>query len=150
MTPQDYMKVAMEEVEVAIKNGERPFGAVVADNKTGEIFWKDHPHVNELTDPTAHAEISAIRGLCKKMNTLNLKDYTFYTTSEPCITCLSAMIKAEVSAVCYGAKTESTASLPIPAKELAKRANYPIKITGGILEEECLQQRENATSSKVV
>ena len=114
----------------------------------GNIVWKDHDRQKELTDPTAHGEINAIRALCKKLNTFSLQGYTFYTTSEPCPTCLTGMIKARVSKNYYGAKTESTASLPIPAEELASRAKkYPIEVIGGILAEECLAQRKRLLSS---
>jgi tRNA(adenine34) deaminase len=142
MTTEDYIKLAMEEAEVAVREGNAPFGVVVTDMK-GEVLWKDHDRVRERMDPTAHGEINAIRSLCEKMGTLKLTDTVFYTTSEPCPTCLSAMIKARVSKSVYGAKTEATASLPIPAEEIAKYAKkYPIEVTGGVLAEECFAQRE--------
>lgn len=142
MTPENCMHLAMVEAETAVKEGNAPFGVVVADPQ-GNIVWKDHDRVNEKTDPTAHGEINAIRALCGKLKSLSLKGYTFYTTSEPCPTCLTAMIKAQVSRNFYGAKTEATASLPIPAEELAARAEkYPITVRGGLLEMECLTQRK--------
>lgn len=76
------------------------------------MFIKDHDRQNEQTDPTAYGEMNAIRYLCPKLGTKSLKGYRFYTTSEPCPTCLTAMIKARVSYTYYGAKTEPTASLP--------------------------------------
>src|SRR5260221_9361885 len=108
MTNEDYMKLAMEEAEIA----SRPFGCVVV-NENGEVVWKDHEKVKELMDPTAHGEINAIRGLCKQLNTLSLEGYKFYTTSEPCPTCLSSCIKAKVSEIYFGADTQMTASLPM-------------------------------------
>lgn len=142
MTHEEYMKVAIEEAERSVQAGQGPFAAIVVD-PDGNIVWKDHDRQKELTDPTAHGEINAIRALCKKLNTLSLQEYTFYTTSEPCPTCLTGMIKARVSKNYYGAKTESTASLPISAEELASRAKkYPIEVFGGILAKECLEQRE--------
>jgi len=136
------MKLAMEEAEAAVREGNAPFGVVVTDVK-GTVLWKDHDRVAERMDPTAHGEINAIRSLCEKMNTLKLIDTIFYTTSEPCPTCLSAMIKARVSKSIYGARTEATASLPIAAEEIARYAKkYPIEVVGGVLAEECLAQRE--------
>lgn len=143
---EDLMREAIAEVEVAVKDGNAPFGVVVIDSSS-QIVWRDHDRVKELMDPTAHGEVNAIRGLCKELNTLHLSDSTFYTTSEPCQTCLSAMIKARVPKVVYGAKTGHSASLPIPAEELAKYAKlYPIEVIGGILENECLSQRNKYLS----
>lgn len=136
------MKLALEEAELAVREGNAPF-AVVVTKRNGEIVMKDHDRVKERMDPTAHGEVNAIRVLCKQMNTLSLRDYVFYTTSEPCPTCMSSMIKAKVATAYYGAKTEETASLPIPAEYLASKSKkYPITITGGILADEALVQRE--------
>lgn len=142
MNQEDYMKLAMEEAEIAVKEGNAPFGVVVVD-EAGNVIEKNHDRVKECMDPIAHGEVNAIRNLCKRLNTLKLEGTTFYTTSEPCPTCLTAMIKARVSKNIYGAKTEPTASLPIPAEELAQRSRkYPIQIIGGVLEKECLLQRD--------
>lgn len=143
MNPEDYIREAMKEADQAVLEGNTPFGVVVTDPQ-GQIIWRDHDRVKELTDPTAHGEINAIRSLCQKLKTLSLKNYTFYTTSEPCPTCLTACIKAKIKEIYYGAPTEPDASLPIPATELATRSQkFPIKVSGGILEHECLVQRNN-------
>ena len=141
MTPEDYMQQAIEEAELSVKEGNGPF-AVVVVNSEGKVVWKDHDRQKERMDPTAHGEINAIRSLCKKLNTMSLKGYTFYITSEPCPTCLTGMIKAQVSANFYGAKTELTASLPLPAEMIASYSKkYPIKVISGILANKCLAQR---------
>lgn len=146
MKPEDLMKLAMEEAELSVQKGQGPFAVVVLDPK-GEIVWKDHDRQKERMDPTAHGEINAIRHLCAKLQTLSLKGYTFYTTSEPCPTCLTGMIKAQVSTNYYGAKTEPGASLPLPAEMLASYAKkYPIKVIGGILADECTEQRRRLLS----
>src|SRR3989344_1731296 len=141
MTHEDYMRMAMEEADLAVKEGNAPFGVVVV-SKDGRIVAKDHDRVNALMDPTAHGEVNAIRKLCQELGTLSLKDMTFYTTSEPCPTCLSSCIKAKVKAINYGAEMELTASLPIKARDLAGQSTHPIKIVGGILASECMKQRE--------
>jgi tRNA(Arg) A34 adenosine deaminase TadA len=146
MNLESIMKVAMEEAELAVKDGNAPFACVVTDSE-GNIVLKDHDRVAELTDPTAHGEVNAIRRLCKELNNLSLRDYTFFTTSEPCPTCMTCMVKAKVANVYYGAKTEATASLPIPAEEIAERSKkYPITVTAGVLAEECLAQRNRLLS----
>jgi len=114
MTHEDVMRIAMEEAEVAVRQGQAPFGAVVVDHE-GTVIAQDHDRVHELLDPTAHAEINAIRLLCKKLNTLDLSNCIFYCTSEPCPTCMTSCIKARVRSIYYGAETEVTASLPIKA-----------------------------------
>jgi tRNA(Arg) A34 adenosine deaminase TadA len=142
MKHEDYMREAIKEADFAVTEGNAPFAVVVVDSTTGAIIWRDHDRVKERFDPTAHGEINAIRALCAQLQTLSLNHTAFYTTSEPCPTCLSAMIKAKVPHCYYGAETEVTASLPIKAKELAAYAKkYPITVTGGILAAECLMQR---------
>jgi tRNA(Arg) A34 adenosine deaminase TadA len=142
MTHEDYMREAMKEADCAVSEGNAPFGVVVVDTNSGAIICRDHDRVKEYCDPTAHGEINAIRKLCKERMTLSLADTTFYTTSEPCPTCLTGMIKAKVPFNYYGAETEITASLPIKAKDLAMYSKkYPIQVISGILAEECLSQR---------
>lgn len=142
MSHEEIMEIALEEAQIAVDEGNAPFACVVTDDK-GNIVLREHDRVKELMDPTAHGEINAIRRLCKQLNTLSLGEYVFYTTSEPCPTCLTGIIKARVQTVYYGAKTESTASLPISAEYLASQSTkYPIRVVGGILADEALAQRE--------
>jgi tRNA(Arg) A34 adenosine deaminase TadA len=146
MTHQELMKVALAEAEIAVREGNAPFGCVVVD-ASGNVVLREHDRVKELMDPTAHGEINAIRKLCKQLNSLSLQGYAFYTSSEPCPSCMAGMIKAKVSNVFYGAKTEVTASLPISAEFIASKSlKYPIKVTGGVLGEEPLEQREKLLS----
>ena len=142
---KDYIRQAMAEAELAVKEGNAPFACVVV--AAGTVVLKEHDRVKELMDPTAHGEVNAIRKLCKQLNVLSLRDFVFYTTSEPCPTCLSSLIKAKVAKIVYGAKTEATASLPISAEYLASYAKkYPIEVVGGVLADECLGQRERLLS----
>lgn len=131
----------MQEAELATKVGNAPFGCIVIDQE-GKVILKEHDRVREYMDPTAHGEINAIRILCQKLRTLSLSEYVFVTSSEPCPSCMAGMIKARVEKVYYGAKTEPSASLPIPAEAIAEQSQkYPIKVIGGILTDECLAQR---------
>ncbi len=143
-----YMEGAIKEAQVSIDSWSFPFSVIVVDKKTWEIVYRDHDRVNEYMDPTAHAEVNAIRYLCKKFSQLSLENYIFYTSSEPCPTCLTACIKAHIPEIYFGADTELTASLPIKASELAEKSKkYPITVVGGMLADECLKQREHFFST---
>ncbi|HIR49048.1 MAG TPA: nucleoside deaminase [Candidatus Faecimonas gallistercoris] len=97
-----YLEEAEKEAMIGMNNQEGgPFGAVIIDkNKT--IIAKAHNQVLKTNDPTAHAEILAIRMACKKLNTKNLSDCIIYSTCEPCPMCLSAIIWANIKKVYYG------------------------------------------------
>ena len=97
-----YMKKAIEEaVEGSSKCEGGPFGAIIL-NKKGEIITSAHNQVLINNDPTAHAEIQAIRKACQKLGTYDLKDYILYTSCEPCPMCLSAIIWANIMEIYYG------------------------------------------------
>ncbi len=142
MTSEDYIRLSMQEAELALQEGNSPFGVIVVD-ANGKIVWKDHDRSKALIDPTAHGEVNAVRGLCKKLNTIKLEGYKFYTNAQPCTVCMATMIRTKVAEVYYGAKTEPNASLPIPVEELAERATqHKVKVFGGILSDETLAHRE--------
>ena len=101
-----FMKIANENAENGIDNKEGgPFGAVIVD-KEGNIISNGNNKVLKNNDPTAHAEIVAIREACKKLNTYDLKDYILYTSCEPCPMCLSAAIWANIKTIYYGCTKE--------------------------------------------
>lgn len=97
MTDQDYLKRAIE-----IGNKQQPprnFGAVIV--KDGVVIGEDHNHVHELYDPSAHAEISALRMAAKAISNHNLDGATMYGSHEPCLMCFSCAAWAGVSRVVY-------------------------------------------------
>ncbi len=97
-----YMELAKENAKKGIKNNEGgPFGAVITDKK-GNIIANGNNKVLKNNDPTAHAEITAIREACKKLNTYDLSEYILYTSCEPCPMCLSAIIWSNIRKVYYG------------------------------------------------
>ncbi len=107
----DYMKKAKENAENGIANGEGgPFGAVIVDNK-GNIVANGNNRVLKYKDPTAHAEVVAIREAGKILNTHNLAGYTLYTSCEPCPMCLSAIIWANIKDVYYGCTKKDAAEI---------------------------------------
>ena len=96
------MQIAKENAEKGITKKEGgPFGAVIVD-KEGNIIANGNNKVIANNDPTAHAEIVAIREACKKLNTYDLSEYTLYTSCEPCPMCLSAIIWSNIKKVYYG------------------------------------------------
>ena len=82
-----------------------PFGAAIIDAK-GNTIVVTHNKVLENVDPTAHAEITAIREACKKLNTIDLSDYTMIATGYPCPMCMAAIIWSNIKQVYYGAPAE--------------------------------------------
>ena len=106
-----YMKKAKENAENGIRNKEGgPFGAVITD-KNGNIISNGNNKVICSKDPTAHAEIVAIREACKKLNTYDLSNCILYTSCEPCPMCLSAIIWANIKEVYYGCTKEDAGKI---------------------------------------
>ena len=96
------MGKAIEESKVNLENNYKkggPFGTVII--KDGEIISSAHNTVVESKDPTAHAEVNAIREACEKLNTHDLSGCTLYTSAEPCPMCLSAIIWSNIKIVYY-------------------------------------------------
>lgn len=106
-----YMKKAKENAENGIRKNEGgPFGAVITD-KSGNIIANGNNKVLLEKDPTAHAEVVAIREACKKLNTYDLSDCILYTSCEPCPMCLSAIIWANIKEIYYGCTKEDAGSI---------------------------------------
>lgn len=98
----NFMEKAKINAEKGIDNNEGgPFGAVIID-KDGKIISNGNNKVIKEKDPTAHAEITAIREACKKLDTYDLSNCILYTSCEPCPMCLSAIIWANIKEVYYG------------------------------------------------
>ena len=105
-----YMKIAKELSDENLKtNAGGPFGACVVKN--GEIIGKGSNNVIKNNDPTAHAEIMAIRDACKSINSYDLSDCEIYTSCYPCPMCLSAIIWSNIKHVYYGNTKEDAAKI---------------------------------------
>ena len=106
-----YMEIAKNNSLNGSKNNEGgPFGAVIVD-KNGNIISEGNNKVICSSDPTAHAEIVAIRNACQKLRTYDLSDYILYTSCEPCPMCLSAIIWANIKQVYFGCSKEDAANI---------------------------------------
>lgn len=107
----EYMKLAKEMAENGISSNEGgPFGAAIVD-KEGKVIATGNNQVLKDNDPTAHAEIIAIRKACEKLNTYDLSDYQLYTSCEPCPMCLSAIIWANIKEIYYACTREDAAKI---------------------------------------
>ena len=105
-----YMKIAKELSEDNLKtNAGGPFGACVV--KDGKIIGKGSNHVLSNNDPTAHAEVMAIRDACKNINSYDLNGCELYTSCYPCPMCLSAIIWSNIKKVYYGNTKEDAANI---------------------------------------
>lgn len=100
MTKEELMRKAIELSVENVENGGGPFGAVIA--KDGQIVATGVNRVTSNCDPTAHAEVSAIRAACKKLGTFDLSGYEIYTSCEPCPMCLGAIYWAHLDKMYYG------------------------------------------------
>lgn len=95
-----FMEMAIRLSEENIDRGGGPFGAVIV--RDGEVIATGSNRVVPNNDPTAHAEVQAIRHACQKLGTFELTGCTVYSSCEPCPMCLSALYWAGVSRICYG------------------------------------------------
>ena len=139
---EKFMRLAINKAKQGIKQGQTPFGACIS--KDGEVISCVHNIVWESLDITAHAEISAIREACKKLNTVDLSGCVIYSTCEPCPMCFSACHWAKISKIVYGAQIEDAkklgfSELTISNKEMKQSSDSPIEIVGNVLREENLE-----------
>ena len=100
MTKEELMRKAIELSEESVATGGGPFGAVIA--RDGEIIATGVNRVTASHDTTAHAEVSAIRSACARLNTFDLSGCEIYTSCEPCPMCLGAIYWAHLDKVYYG------------------------------------------------
>jgi tRNA(adenine34) deaminase len=133
-----YMKLALEEARKAAECGEVPIGAVLVVEQT-ILGWGRNQRENRQ-DPTAHAEMIALRAAAAELQRWRLLQATLYVTMEPCVMCIGAVILARVKRVVFGVhdpKAGACGSIfNIP---LDRRLNHHVEVVGGILEEESRQ-----------
>jgi tRNA(adenine34) deaminase len=130
------MRLAIAEAAKAIDTGEVPVGAIVVLD--GVVIAAGFNQPITSRDPTAHAEIVAMRAAAAHVGNYRLTGSTLYVTVEPCLMCVGAMVHARVQRVIYGAAEPKAGALVsmIRAHELPG-LNHHLEITGGVLEEEC-------------
>jgi len=119
----------------------RPFGASIVQTKSGKTLLQALNNVAQESDPSAHAEVRAIRLATKRLKQLSLGGYTLYTTCEPCPMCMSAALWAGLDRVVYGATIEDANrhfnQIQIPATEVAARSDMRCQVDGPFLRSDC-------------
>ena len=109
MTKEELMRKAIELSIESVHNGGGPFGAVIA--REGEIIAEGSNGVTIYNDPTAHAEVTAIRKACEKLGTFELKGCEIYTSCEPCPMCLGAIYWAHLDKIYYANDRKDAADI---------------------------------------
>lgn len=134
-----FMEEAIKEAYKGIKAGHGgPFGTVIV--KDGKIIARGHNHVVSNNDPTCHGEIDAIRKACKKLKTFDLTGCDLYTTAEPCIQCLGAILWANINKVYYGCTVKDTDSIGFRDDMFDKNIkDLRANIQEPLMREECLE-----------
>jgi guanine deaminase len=140
MNDEGFLQLAIQEARAGIAAGQSPFGAVIESE--GALVAAAYNTVWKDCDPTAHAEINAIRQAAKRLNSIDLSACTIYTTCEPCPMCLAAIHWAKLRRVIFGATIADAESagfseLLVEAKTLAKMGGSPLKVEPGLLADEC-------------
>jgi tRNA(adenine34) deaminase len=131
------MRHALEEAKKGLTQGEVPVGAVICD-QDGEIISRAHNRPISLSDPTAHAEILALRSACSLIGNYRLKEAILVVTIEPCLMCMGAALNARISRLMYGAADpKSGAAGSVYSLHRDNRLNHSIEVLSGIMEEEC-------------
>ena len=132
-----FMRMALEEARKAFEKGEVPVGAVLTDGE-GTVLARAHNLTVAAADPTAHAEVLALRHAAAALGNERLTGTTLYVTLEPCCMCAGAAVWARIGRLVFGSadpKAGAAGSLyRIPDDE---RLNHRMEIRAGILEEEC-------------
>jgi len=132
----EYMEAALEEAKIAFDLGEVPVGAVVV--RGGEIIARAHNMTETIKDPTAHAEVLAIREAARALGGWRLIGCDLYVTMEPCSMCAGAIVWSRVERLFYGARDPKAGAVgslfDIPGDS---RLNHNPEVVVGVMEEEC-------------
>jgi len=135
-THECYMRAALEEARKGFDAGEVPVGAVVVAD--GRIIGRGFNQPIGSHDPTAHAEVVAIREAARVTGNYRLVSSTLYVTIEPCLMCVGAMVHARVETLVFGAAEPKAGAVvsSCRAHELPS-LNHRIEVLGGVLEDDC-------------
>lgn len=132
-----FMRLAMAQARLAASLSEVPVGAVIVD-QTGAVVGRGCNRTLTGKDPSAHAEMQALREAGRVLGRYRLNDLTLYVTLEPCIMCVGALIHARVKRVVFGAYDPKTGACGSMFSLMGdRRHNHHIDVQGGVLYSEC-------------
>jgi tRNA(adenine34) deaminase len=135
---EEFILLALEEAALSLQEGEVPVGAVVAVGE--EIIAKAHNRPIALNDPSAHAEILAIRMAAEKIGNYRLSEASLYVTLEPCIMCAGAIIQARIGRLVFGAVDPKAGGIVSLYNILNdRRLNHSVAVRGGVHREACAE-----------
>lgn len=138
MTDQEYMQIALELAQQGALAGEVPVGAVIV--KDGEIIGRGYNAPISQHDPSAHAEIRALRDAAQHIGNYRLVGCTMYVTLEPCAMCTGAIQHARIARLVFGATDPKTGACGSVVDLMAEaRLNHHAEVTSGVLAAECGQ-----------
>ncbi len=133
---QEFMREALAQAEAAREEGEVPVGAVVILD--GTVIARGRNAVIKSSDPTAHAEIVALREAARAVGNYRLTGATVYSTIEPCAMCAGALVHARIARLVYGAKDPKAGAVETHFGICTTDfLNHQVSVEGGILEDEC-------------
>ncbi|MHB8127281.1 MAG: tRNA adenosine(34) deaminase TadA [Desulfitobacteriaceae bacterium] len=136
MLHQDWMRLALEQAQIAFEQGEVPIGAVIVHNDKAIAFA--HNEKEQKQDPTAHAEILAIQRATLELGTWRLSKATLYVTLEPCPMCAGAMIQSRLKKLVFGAADLKGGAAGSVTNVLdVNKWNHRVEVVAGIQEEDC-------------
>ena len=136
---EKYMRMALEEAELAAAEGEVPIGAVVVCN--GEVVARAHNRRENDLDPSAHAEFTAMVAASRALGRWRLTGCTVYVTLEPCLMCAGLMVNARVDRCVYGAADPKGGALgTLFDVSHDPRLNHAFEVTSGVLADEAAEQ----------
>jgi tRNA(adenine34) deaminase len=131
-----FMRMALREAVRGAREGEVPVGAVVVSG--GRVLARAHNRPIHLHDPSAHAEILALRRAAKKLGNYRLEGCDLYVTIEPCAMCAGAMVQARLRRLVYGARDPKAGACGSALRVLNHRKlNHQVDVAGGILAADC-------------
>ncbi len=140
------MRQALAEAKKAQKEGEVPVGAVVVSR--GKIIGRGHNQPLKRNDPTAHAEVTAIRRASLARKNYRLVDCDLYVTIEPCAMCLGAVVQARIRKLIFGAEDPKAGAVRSIMRFPFPRTNHRPEVRGGVFAEECGNILRNFFNSK--
>ena len=137
-----FMQKAIELSKAAVRNGNEPFGAVLV--KDGEVVYTNENQIYTMHDPTFHAEAGLIRRFCAETGITDLREYTLYSSCEPCFMCSGAMVWVKLGRLVYGASnTELEEILGNDGCNCSKmvfdNSFWQPEVTAGVLREQAIE-----------